>query len=369
MRILLVAAALLVGVANAETVVRMPQMPSPRAVDHVMVMVANRGSGPPGEDRHAITRSGPWLRDDLTTQGRTEVHHADLRSGTSFSYARGEDGRIRNLHASRNPRSDRYHRYRRADTGRRATALGESCRVWSTTRLGVEAGHGVNWLSCETEDGVQLWRRAESMGSGSELSSARAVSLARRPVRADQARIPADFFRLDSWRAGAIWRDVAGYRVRLVQQSGTVSRERFLQRQGDWGSSDTWGSDGSRRLFMYNNVAALVFHHESGRRPVLMQITRQSAEWSVEQWVEQEGRPPEIVLGERCRWMRWAALVADAFHLQCQAEDGVPLKVEEGGRGRRDVFVATNVRRGRLRPSWFVPPREARSAAAWGAGS
>lgn len=345
-------------------------MAPPAAADHIAVMTVSRGHGPPGEDRHVVMRSGSWIREERTTQGRTSSYHSDLRSGVSIGYARDPAGRVFYFTMSRHPDSDRYYLMRRAPTGRSARALGERCDLWSTTRLNERPGEGVNWLSCETRDGVQLWTRAESMRSGSVLSSARTVSVERRRLRPDEVRPPAALFDLAIWRDGATFPRAAAthYAVRFAASRG-LPGARAVRRQGDWTYSERPGLDGGRSVTIENGVAFYHYAEQADGRPVQLQLQRRRAGEPLTAeggWRLIEHRAAATVLGETCRWRVPVNLPTDTTRNECHAEDGVPLMLEEGGWGSVTRYTATSVSRAPLAASDFAPPDRSLDPAAWG---
>lgn len=356
---------------SSRPVVRTPpeaHMAPPRATDHIATMVVSRGYGPPGEDRHLVMRAGGWIREERTSQGRTVFVHSDLGSGVSINYARDSAGRIFYLQADRHPASDRYHVMRRVPTGRRGRALGERCEVWSTTRVGERPGEGVNWLSCETRDGVQLWTRAESLRSGSVLGSARATSVERRPLRREEVRPPAALLDLASWREGSVFPAAATPRYDVRFEAAGGGGVRILRRQGEWTYSERPGLDGGRRLDIRNDVAFFGYEEEVGGRPVRLNLQRRRDDQPVdeERWNLIDHRAPETMLGETCRWMVPANLPTDTTHNECRTADGVPLALEEGSWGTSTRYVAVSATRAPLTATAFAPPPRSSDWAAWG---
>lgn len=340
------------------------------AADHVAEILVNEGEGRRG-GRSRLMRHGNWLREDQLIEGRVFTAHSDFASATSFTYTRGGDGRYDSVWVSR-PASGGLGRYRRFDTGRRETALGAGCRIWNTRGPGDSEEEGVNALSCDTRDGITLWTRTELARGGTVVSQTRALSFQRRPVPAAMARPPADLLRLAFWRPGDSAWAAAGpdFRVEFAAdgRGAPPSRlRRILQRHGDWRSTDKWQYDGSRLLTMHNRRASLTYRQDIDGRPVMLQIYAPGEVEAIEEdWQPIADRAAETVLGESCRWMRWAALVADAAYHECRAADGVPLRIEEWSRGQNASFTATSVSRARLSPAAFAPPPAAVDWAAWG---
>jgi hypothetical protein len=345
-------------------------MAPPLAADHIAVMAVNRGHGPPGEDRHMVMRSGSWIREERTSQGRTAFYHSELRAGVSIAYVRDPGGNISYFTVSRHPDDDQYHLMRRAPTGRSARALGERCRLWSTTRLNEQPGEGVKWLSCETRDGIQLWTRAESMRSGSILRSARAISVERRRLRLEEVRPPATLFDLAIWLDGARFpREAATrYAVRFAASRG-LPGTRIVRRQGDWTYSERPGADGGRSVTIENGVASYSYTEQADGRPIHLQLQRRPAgepPAAEGDWRLIEHRAAATVLGESCRWLVPVNVPTDTTHNECRTEGGVPLMLEEGGWGSVTRYTATDVSRAPLAADDFAPPDRSLDSAAWG---
>ena len=128
----------------------------PIAVDHVAIVEVERLYQPHAGGRKTVSRSGSWIWEQNIQSGVSGNLHLDLSSGVSVSYSRDLDGSYRSLSISRYPSTDTYHMFRRVRTDERDAVLGETCEIWSTTRSGEREGEGVNWLTCETVDGITL---------------------------------------------------------------------------------------------------------------------------------------------------------------------------------------------------------------------
>jgi hypothetical protein len=323
------------------------------------------------ERRDVVMRAGDWVRSDRTTDQHTTVHHSDLGSATSFSYSRGAGGRIEAIRVARDAAALPYYRMHRAATGGRGRLLGEPCWVWKITD--VEPLTPSEWLSCETRDGIQLRVREQSRQGGDLLQVRRATRMSRRPVPLDEVRPPADFFALASLPDGPAWSE-PGPDFRVVLESASVSGggpgRQIVQRRGAFRSRDFQDADGGRRLALGQGAFTIFYEEEPGGRPIRLTVDRMPDDDTVTiggDWIPVEGREPERILGETCRWMRWTITMSHSHRVECETADGIVLQTDEQSMAGHTVYRATSLSRGRLTPADFRLPDRALSLSGWGA--
>jgi hypothetical protein len=342
------------------------------ATGHVATFV--RGDGRSVERRDVVTRLGNWIRSDRVARGRTTTHYSHLGSGTSFSYWRGANGGIEAIRVARDAEASPYDRMYRAPTGRRGRLLGETCYVWRTTTVGELEGD-LEWLSCETRDGIQLWVREQWRSTGQLLTASRAVAISRRPFAPDQVRPPADFFALGSLPDGPAWAEPGpDYRVVLESESvdGDGRGRLIIQRRGEFRLRDYLNEDGSRRLSLGQGAFTIFYQEERGGRPVSLWINRMPDDNILEiggERVASAGREPESVLGETCYWMQSTVMVSHYRWAECETNDGAVLQIDEQSMAGHTVYRATSISRQRLTPADFRLPDRALSLNGWGAAS
>jgi hypothetical protein len=341
---------------------------APEVADHVATFVI--GYGRSVERRDVVRRSGDWIRSDRTADGHTTIHHSHLGSGTSFSYARGADGGIEAIRVARDADASPYYRMHRARTERVDRLRGEVCRVWRTTDVGALTSS--EWLSCETSDGIQLWIVEQWRETGEVVLRSRAATVARRPVPSEEVRPPADFFAIGSFPEGPAWTEPGpDYRVVLESASapGGGRGRQIIQRRGVFRSRDFQDEDGGRRLALGHGAFTIFYEEEPGGRPISLRVNRMRDDDIVDiggEWVPIEGREPETILGEVCRWMR-STVVASHYRLvECQTEDGLVLQTDEQSMAGHIVYRATSISRHRLAPADFRLPARALSLSGWG---
>lgn len=325
------------------------------------------------ERRDVVMRAGNWIRSDRTTARHTTIHHSHMESATSFSFSRNAGGQIEGIRVARDAAALPYYRMRRTATGRRGRRLGEPCWVWKITD--VEPLTPSEWLSCETQDGIQLWVREQSREGGDLFQERRATRMRRRPVPPDEIRPPADFFALASLPDGPAWSE-PGPDFRVVLESDSVSGggpgRQIVQRRGAFRSHDSQDEDGGRRLALGHGAFSIAYEEEPGGRPLRLHVDRMLDDNSVViggDWIPIEGREPETILGERCRWMRWTIIVSHYRRVECRTEDGIVLQTDVQSMAGRTVYRATSLSRRRLTSADFRLPARALSLSGWGATS
>ncbi len=334
------------------------------ASDHVVARV--REGRCCGHRRRTITRSGSWVRDERLYADRSETSYSDFASGTSLRIWRDSTGEVQKvaIERSRSRRSSLF--IRRTPTGRRDTALGEPCTIWSL------AAEGYRLESCETADGIQLWRRHPSPRDGSNLSSEDAVLVERRPVRPDEVRPPADFFRLmpPIRTDAATGPDSSGYEVRLVSRGSGRAREQVRRESGSLASGH-FDQDGMRSYWGSDGATAFSYRTDGDGVPISLEISRIDTEGPrpvPARWEPVPGRRPRSVLGERCTWQQRADIRSTDIRHECRTADGIALMTfTDPHWDSRDVhYRATHLSRGPLARGAFAVPAAALDWAAWG---
>lgn len=317
-----------------------------RAVDHVAVMSVNPNSHRPSDIHRAIVaRSGDWMRTDRGIDGRS-VGYSNFATGVSIEIVRDEAGQVRELSASRHRAGDTVHVYARVRTGERDSHLGETCDIW---RMTAQREPSPVWLTCVTYDGVELWSRT-LYSNGEIMASAQAISVERRPVRAEEVRPPAEAFNWETWRASAPrTRRAPNDEVRLA-----LGRERrVIRRRDGW----TYRGQPARYGSLRHEGAGIELSYLIGEdsRPLELSIER----------IPGDPRPPnpgvslertDFVVGERCAWFDMMPETEDAGLSECRTRDGAILVVSEftWATGRR--FTATSIRRNVVSAADMRPP-------------
>jgi len=370
-------ALILAAVSSAEPHPAWRRMPpeertaTPNAVDHIATAAV--GYGRSIERRDVVMRAGNWIRSDRTADGSTTVHHSDLRSGTSFSYSRNANRGIEAIRVARDAEASPYNRMHRAPTERRARLRGEICRVWRTTDVGPATDR--EWLSCETRDGIQLWIREQWGATGDLLLRSRAATVARRRVPPDEVRPPINFFAIGAFPDGPAWTEPGpDYRVVLESDSvpGGGRGRQIIQRRGAFRSRDFQYDDGSRRLALGRGAFSIYYEEEPGGRPISLRVNQMPDDNTVTiggERVPIEGREPETILGETCRWMRSTVTTSHYRGFECETGDGIVLATDEQSMAGHIVYRATSISRHRLSPADFRLPDSALSLSGWGAAS
>lgn len=343
---------------------------APHAVGHVAVVEENL-VGPPRIVRNTVTRSGSWLR---VERGPGSYVHADYSSGITIAYSRDSSGTLRSLSINRVRSSETYYRYHRVRTDQRDEALGETCEVWKITRVGDRARTGVDWLSCETTDGIQLWRRSVSQRSGSTITSSRTIQFRRQRVPATQVQPPRDLLDRSYWLdLLSLGRSAdpgqPNYEVRLKSIAESGAPWRILRRRGEWISSETGGGDDEVSLSTHNPTFAAHYFSESKGRPVRLSLSilpSNAMGSGVHSFVPLEPIRTEHLLGEDCTWSTWKDLSVSGDHRQCVTSDGIALRIYDHHRVLAADLQATLLKRHAPRLDDMMPPRGAFEWERWG---
>lgn len=357
----------------------------PVAVDHEAVVVSHMIGGSdtsPGQNerRHSIVRSGSWLREGGTADGRTGFVYSDFAAGISIAYTRDAGGYL-SLTIRRHASTDRSSFYQRRPTGRRERVLGETCEVWRTARAAPIPGAELELLSCDTADGIQLWSRAVGF-RGVVIAESRTMSFRRRPVSREEVRPPADLLNWPSWRdlpaqePLPAWpaRRPRNYELHLQGGAEGGERERLMRSHGDWTYSDTIRGEGGRRVHVYNRVILLDYEVDVGGRPVALVVQRmlpgQAGRDDGRTYVPINPPASELVIGEVCTWSNpgWGIEVirVSGDYRYCVTADGLPLRVSEHHRGWIANLTATRLSRRGPALDAVMPPAEAFDWARWG---
>ena len=333
------------------------------APDHVVRMEGYPQCSDCEPYRRTVVRSGPWVREEGLGFNIHQIHYSDFESDTSFSIVRGLIDGFQWITVQRDSEALAPYRLHRRRIGSNASWLGEPCERWSMNSAIYDGD------SCETPDGVQLWTR-QLRGDGAIMSSNQAVSVERRPVRRDEAQVPADFFgQLPSLRAGAA-EDAGAFEVRFVfgrgrdrveelyRQSGTA---RFTRRQSADNSVAYAGSD-----------EQVIFDYDVGAdgRPVRLNASyayRRDPPRRPETWQPVPERRWRLLYGERCRWQRRAEDEGANETYHCRTASGITLMIEYRPDNREPIlYRALSLRRGPLEPDAFAVPAAATDWANWG---
>lgn len=345
----------------------------PVAIDHEAVVVSHRVSGSntsagQNERRHTIVRSGSWLREGGTADGRTGFAYSDFAAGISITYSSDADG-YQGLIIRRYADSDNYGLFQRRPTGTRERVLGEDCEIWRTTRVRPIAGAELDLLSCDTADGIQLWSRA--VGSrGVIIAESRTISFRRRPVRPEEIRPPADLLRWAHWRSLAAreplpaWLAHRPRNYELHLQGGVDAyegeRERLLRSHDDWSYADTIRHRGDRSVRIDNRVIMVDYQADANGRPVALVIQRLQPGWSGwRAYVAVDPPASESVIGEACTWSH------QFDYRYCVTADGLPLRIREHHHGLMADLTATRLIRRQPPLAAVMPPAEAFEWARW----
>lgn len=336
-----------------------------QAVDHVVVMEDWRGdcSNCPVR-RRTITRSGNWLKDELVEFDGVVTTYSDFRSGTTFTLHLNREGVPENLVVERNFHPDGQYQVHRQPTGRRDSNLGQPCAIWTVSSALLQTATE----SCETSDGIVLWRRWR------DRVSPRALSVERRAVRAEEVRPPPNLFALVRWpRFDPAVGTETGYEVVLTSRSRGRERTSALRRQGNLTSNRQDGRDDDGVYYSAGDGTVHYTYHvdERGRATKLEVGVRGLLLGGEPRWEAVPGRRPQRILGETCIWQDYMTIRSTDIRYYCRTADDVLLMTETRWHwtGETEIERARSLVRRPLTESDLAPPPEAVEWANWGVTS
>jgi hypothetical protein len=327
------------------------QFAVPWAVDHVAVMSVKRGWGPPGEDRATVTQSGGWLREDVIERGKSSTSISNLQSAMSYHYTRQPDGQYGSLAISGKHGAALRVVEKTDDTDR---LLGENCTIW------LFKADGLTEKNCLTTDGIMLWQSIIGH-SGTELSSARALSVKRMPIQSEEVEVPRDLLSLASWNGWSVKRPTGLNDEVLLESAPTSLRKEnlLIRRLGASVMTDSTSGRGRSRTFSGQGVRLAISEMPDGSLNRLdLTRVRPAAIPSGPAGKPAPLSPPKTltILGEQCSMFDMAPGVSDFGQTQCQTQNGLVLEQNTVSWGSRSAMVAVAVTKGKLRPADVSPP-------------
>lgn len=330
-----------------------------------------------GSSTQVVTRQGEWTRID-STYPNPAPETTYYRHGSNAYIS--DNGWI--IHFRRNFKVE-YDRQAR-NTGERQTHLGESCTVWETARSKADSAvrHSFTSLSCFTDDGIELWRRRSS--AQGITWSAEAIRIERRPVAAEDVRLPRALLALNWWdgkvSASATAADhetVMELSEQWIRSDGSNAASptvRTTRRAGPWLFKEVIAG-AHRRIEISHDATRMRLTYERGRSDVEEELTiaRPDPEPAKHQPVlpSRYFQPVpsdryDTVLGERCRWFDMTPEMQDGGTNACFTDDGIMLKEEHFSRGvRRSTWTATRFVRRPIAIDEVKPPAELLQPRTW----
>lgn len=340
--------------------------------DHVVTM-EHTFSDRKGSSSQVVTRHGEWTRSFST--GGTPPETAYYRHGSNAGVT--DNGWITRFR--RNGIIEYDHQAR--NTGERRSHLGESCTVWETARSKADspARHHFTSLSCFTDDGIELWRR--TFGVKGIRSSAEAIRIERRPVAAEEARLPRALLTLDWWDRKTSQSALAAEHEtvmelsearRLPDGSNPASPTiRTTRRSGPWLFMEVIAGTRRRIEISHDSIRMRLTYERGGRgAEEELTITRPDPDPAKPEPKAAFQPVPtdryDTVLGERCRWFDMLPGVNDGGTNACFTDDGIMLKEEHFSRGaRHSTWTATRFVRRPVAIDEVKPPAELLQPRTW----
>ncbi len=214
--------------------------------------------------------------------------------------------------------------------------------------------------NCLTADGILLWQSI--VGKHGELSSARAISIARRPVRPKEAQPPADLMRLNSWRmampsGSSMPNDEVV--LRAAPEPGGREESLDIRRLGSIVVTDHRSARGRTRTFSGQGMSLTLDEQPDGALDQLAIARTPRGAGTTGPFGKPVHPAPgkKTILGESCTMFDLAPGVSDFARTECRTRDGLVLEQSTWTRGGGATLTAVSIARGRVRPADVVPPR------------
>ncbi|MFC7379141.1 hypothetical protein [Brevundimonas sp. GCM10030266] len=328
--------------------------------DHIVVMI---GDDTARNDRRTVRRHGNWARVDTSDLQGSATYLVSLSAPVTVSFTRGEDGRYVYLHmtATRDGPSDNGPV---RPTGETDHLLGETCAVWDITSRVMTTASDARWLSCITDDGIELWHRYEST-NGPYRREMRAISLVRGTVAADVVTPPSDLLDPNRWAINWPSSPAQGVIVSLSDGDQGASRiEKRFARMGEIVRFDEprriTVRDRSGRGFVAANIDA-----EGRYVSLTMSALPPTLDSPPPEPSNRDDLVPLTVDGESCAWSFMTPGVADYGRFECLTPEGDLLGERVHTRGGGSSVAAREVRRTVLSPTDVMLPNEVLDPANW----
>jgi hypothetical protein len=328
----------------------------PQAADHIAVMGVIRGWGPSGEDRATITQSGPWLREDVIERGASSTSISNLESAMSYHFTRQSDGQFGSLSISGKHGATLRTVEKTDETDQ---LLGETCTIW------LFKADTITERNCLTADRIMLWQSIVGR-SGTEISSAHALSITRRKIRLEEVEVPSDLLQLGSWNGWSL-EPAQGLNDEVLLQSAITgmtpgkTESLIIRRLGLSVMTDRTSDRGRTRVFSRPGIHLTLNEKPDGSLDRL-EVTRVPPTAAS---AGPFGKPVQLVppktltiLGEPCSVFDMAPGVSDFGRTQCQTTDGLVLAEDTVGRASRSLLTAVRITRGKLGATDVTPPAD-----------
>ena len=331
--------------------------------------------GRKGSRSKVVTRHGEWTRIDSTSATPPET--AYYRHGSNAYVT--DNGWITFIR--RNVKLEYDHQAR--NTGERQTHLGESCTVWETARSKADspARHSFTSHSCFTDDGIELWSRRS--GAQGISWSAEAIRIERRPVAAEEVRLPHALLALNWWDRSVSASATAADHETIMELSDSRARPdgskpasptvRTTRRAGPWLFKEVIAGT-QRRIEIFHDSIRMRLTYERGRRDVEEELTiarpdpdptKPEPASPINTFQPVPGDRYDTVLGERCRRFDMTPGMQDAGTSACLTDDGIMLQEEHHSRSSLRTWTATRLVRRPVAIDEVKPPAELLQPRTW----
>ena len=250
---------------------------------------------------------------------------------------------------------------------------GERCTWWEVIRKTSSVGHGPFWLSCLTDDGIEVGTRV-LYSDKKPMHEKRLTSLVRRPVAEAEVRPPARLFDPGLWLKPL--REYPDRRAALadfeVTMSGRNTQKRVL-RHYPWRFEEIRGDNELIRLTVWNELEnqGMLIMSSAGEHRLYASRSPLDPKNPFSRFDTSTGqvdlKRDDELLGERCTWFDLMPNVADAGNTQCLTADGIPLRdVRTSGWGGGANYTAVSFQRRPVDLKEMLPATDLLDPSTWG---
>jgi hypothetical protein len=353
-----------------------PFSPTANVPDHVVTLIERNSPGRGGVTRTVYSHRD-WTRVDTKSGGYTSSSYRQRDCKASVQFFPGSNSEARTLVIRRGCDRSLPYDYTPFRTDEQQSIAGERCSVWGTHRSKASAGFTLEYTSCVTDDGIELWSKATGR-RGDVVAFVEATAVERIPVAPADVYPPADLLKIDGWFTEAADRSDPGrpdFEV-VMQREGGAATTRTVRRRGHWIYEEETSGGVLKTVSINNSARGLGFavRDLDTDKPALTLSTLSQADIAeIAAAVAQNPMKPkalgrhEVVLGERCEWFDMTPGMADASYGACRTGDGITLKDIRSGRGREDrTDVAIRLTRRPIALDEIKPPPALLDRTTWG---
>jgi hypothetical protein len=346
------------------------------AVPHVVTYRHRRGFGDKSDDVVKIARRGALLKREKIYVGSHRsgeaahtIQFSNFATGGNVETTISDDQQVTSAafgFPTKPRQSWQYYELSRAGTERIA---GNLCRVVFARPVREE---GVTYSACVANDGVVL-RDTVHYRDDEIMEESIATKVERRAIAETEVLPSRNLLDWAYWnnspkRQDPILTKLRNYTLTLSQTDAKRGLLKVKTYKADSESfSEATCSEGSvEDIFLASPSTQMSFIR--GRSLTFSGSGEYSPLGNIDRFKEGPlDGPPAQILGGTCNWIDAAIDVEDYSRLVCRSTDGLPMMIQEGGRGQaKPGWMAVALERDRNNSGGIKPPATITSWAYWG---